>query len=196
MQSDPSPVFRNELIRRLERSHAVFDALLGRMTGDQLNGLPVVGHWVMKDVLAHFIAHEQHVLDEIRLARRGHRVDPDYGDTDTFNEGAVSAWRGESLAEVRRAWEVSRRQVVTLVNDLPDDAFDPSGRVVAALGDTIDGALANNTYEHYAEHGPQIGEAIGERAVPRIDPVSHRATGRCTAHLMGDSPRPLFLRQH
>lgn len=160
MQNDQSLVSKDDLIQRLEQSHLAFDALLARTTQDQLTRLPVVGHWVMRDVLAHFIAHEQHALEEIRLARRGHRVDPDYGDSDAFNEGAVSAWRGQSLAEVRRAWEVSRRQVVTLVEGLSNEDVDPSGPVVEALGDTIDGALANNTYEHYAVHGRQIEEAL------------------------------------
>lgn len=167
-QNDQLLLYKDDLIQRLEQSHLAFDALLARMTQDQLTGLPVVGRWIMRDVLAHFIAHEQHALHEIRLALSGQHVHPDYGDGDAFNEGAVSSRRGETLAEVREAWEVSRRQVVTLVESLADDDFDPFGPVVEALSDTIDGALGNNTYEHYAEHARQIEEALHAPAAPTV----------------------------
>lgn len=159
-RTDQTLVSKDDLLQHLEQSLLEFDALLARMTQDQLAGLAGVGHWVMRDVLAHFIAHEQHALEEIRLARAGQHVYPSYADGDAFNEGAVSGRRVETLAKVREAWEVSRRQVVTLVESLADDDFDPSGPVVEALGDTIDGALANNTYEHYGERGQQIEEAL------------------------------------
>lgn len=173
-QNDQLLVYKDDLIQRLERSHVMFDALLARMTQDQLTGLPVVGHWIMRDVLAHFIAHEQHALHEIRLALSGQHVHPNYGDGDAFNEGAVSSRRGETLAKVREAWEVSRRQVVTLVENLADDDFHPSGPVVEALGDTIDGALGSNTYEHYAEHARRIEEAVG---APASHPVRQWRSG-------------------
>lgn len=47
---------------------------------------------------------------------------------------------------------VSARQVVAAVAALAEADFDPAGPLAAALDDTIDGALANNTYAHWAEH--------------------------------------------
>jgi len=42
---------------------------------------------------------------------------------------------------------------------LTESDFAPGSALEHALGDTVDGALANNTYEHYVEHLPGL-EAI------------------------------------
>jgi len=46
--------------------------------------------------------------------------------------------------------------VITAVRALSDADYDLNGPVAQVLEDTIDGALGNNTYDHYAEHLPEI----------------------------------------
>jgi trans-aconitate methyltransferase len=112
--------------------------------------------WSVKDVIAHFIAHEQRALDELDHALRGEPYHFDFGCNDTFNEGAVLACRKLSYEDVVAAWENSVAGVMAVVKQLTDADFDPAGVVVQRLEDSIDGAMANNTYEHWQDHGAQI----------------------------------------
>ena len=43
-----------------------------------------------------------------------------------------------------------------MVENLPDEAFEPGNRIEKTLNETIHGALANNTYEHWPMHEAQI----------------------------------------
>lgn len=155
----PMLVNRDEMIRRLHREKAAFEALLSGMTGDQLATLPLVGYWTMKDVLAHSIAHEQLALDELHHALRGEPLAIRPSRIDRFNAEAVESRRDQSLAEVHAAWDASFAAVVAAVTKLTDDDVDPDGPVAAALEDTVNGVLANNTYGHYAEHMVDIEAA-------------------------------------
>ena len=160
----PDPVSRDELLRRLEREFAKLDRLLDRLTNDQWMESRALGDWSVTDVLAHLIAHESRAVEEVRLALRGERLEIDHAANDAFNERAVSAMRGQSREAVRSAWHASYRAVHELVANLPAEAFDPSGPVAALLDDTVDGALANNTYEHYAGHRAEIAALLREDA--------------------------------
>ena len=155
-------VDKAELLRRLHDGYARFNLLLERLTPEQKIAPNVVGVWSVKELLAHFIAHEQRALDELHHALRGEAYHFDFDCNDTFNEGAVLAYRAQSFADVYAAWSRSVEVVIAEVSRLNDTDFDPSERVVQSLDDTIDGALANNTYEHWEEHGAQV-EAWLER---------------------------------
>lgn len=145
-----------ELLRRLQREHARFEAMLARLTGEQMIEPNVVGNWSIKDVIAHFIAHEQFALEELQCALRGERPEVAHYAGDAFNARVVMASRFKSVDDVKSTWDRSYRQVVAAVTALSDADFDPASPVVQALGDSIDGALGNNSYDHYAEHQAEI----------------------------------------
>lgn len=162
---DDSFVNKDELLRRLDERYEWFDVLLERAAAQDTDAAGVTEEWSVKDVVAHLIAHEQRSIDEIRAAQQGRTPEIKHDENDSFNDGAVFAWRASSFEQVRKAWQKSFQQVVQVVQALTDADFDPNGAVVAALGDTIDGGLANNTYEHYDFHGVQIAAWL-ERITP------------------------------
>lgn len=149
-------VGKTELLRRLSAGHARVEAVLAKVTPTQQDQPNSMGAWSIKDLLAHFIAHEQRALQELAYAVRGETPVSAPGDNDQFNAQAVKAQRALPYTEVRAEWERSFQQVVAAVEALDEGAFAPTSRVCQLLDDTIDGALANNTYEHYDEHIPDI----------------------------------------
>lgn len=151
---------RAGLLRRLRQGDVEADQLLTGTTPRHLTAVPVAGGWSVRDVIAHCIAHEQFALDELRAVLGEAPRTVDYRDADSFNAGAAAAMRSLEPRIVVAGWRTSRREVIAFVERLPDDAFDPSGTVAARLGDTIDGALANNTYEHWAAHLAEIRQAL------------------------------------
>lgn len=147
---------KTELLDRLEGERVALAAELDQLTPSQLIKPGVVGAWSIKDLLAHIIAHEQRALQEVQCALRGEQLAVDHDANDAFNDQAVTSSDVRTVEDVRSAWEASAREVIDTVVALPDAAFDPSGPVVAVLGDSIDGALGNNTYLHYAEHRQEV----------------------------------------
>jgi len=149
-------VDRKELLKRLDHEYRRFRNSIAPLTPKHFETPGVVGTWSIKDLIAHFIAHEQFALHELQHALRGERYQPDENEADAINDRAVADYQQQSLDEVLHAWDISYHQIVVLVEALPDDAFQPMGSFVQVLEDTIDGALGNNTYLHYAEHLPSV----------------------------------------
>jgi hypothetical protein len=153
-------VDKQQLLRRLDARRAEFLTQLARIPPDAPTVPNKIGAWSVRDLLAHLIAHEQRVLAELGAARRGKRPPPLRESNDAFNAEAVAARQNQSLTEVRAAWDASFAQVLAAVQALSDADFEPFGPVCELLEDTIDGALGNNTYGHYAEHLPALAELV------------------------------------
>jgi hypothetical protein len=149
-------VDKSELLARLHTGYTQVHGLIAPLTPSQLQTGGVIDGWSIKDLIAHFIAHEQFALHEIAAAQRGEHFHHPYHDTDAMNAAIVAHYADTSPEQVLCDWERSFGQVIALVEGLTDAEFHASGAVVQLLGDTIDGALANNTYEHYAEHMPTL----------------------------------------
>ncbi|OZB94197.1 DinB family protein [Paenibacillus sp. XY044] len=145
-------VGKDELLRRLHHGYKEFNEGIKRLSPEQMETPGVNGKWSIKEVIAHFIAHEQFALTEIRYALAGKSYEPEETDINIFNEQAVTVRRNQSLEQIIQAWDASFRQVVTVIEELPESTFEPFGEFTRVLGDTVDGALGNNTYQHYAEH--------------------------------------------
>jgi Protein of unknown function (DUF1706) len=149
-------VDRSELLRRIEHSYKRFDERLSRAVLHDVEASGVCGVLSVKDLVAHLTAHEQRTLDELRAAREGHTLAIRHEEMDSFNDGAVYAYRAATFDTVRRQWRRSYASVVQAINALKDADFHPQSDFVRALDDTIDGAVANNTYAHYDAHREQI----------------------------------------
>lgn len=153
-------ITKSVILDRLHDEYAHFHACLGQLTPEQLDVPATIRDWSVKDLMAHLIAHEQRALTELRLALRGERLLIDHDAGDTFNAGAVAATRPYPVEAVFLAWQRSFESVVAEVMALPDEYCDATHPITTVLDDTIDGAVANNTYAHYREHIPDIELAI------------------------------------
>lgn len=145
-------VDRAELLRRLAHAYSRIRSAIARLPPEQLQVPGAVGDWSIKDLVAHFIAHEQFALRELAEAQRGEQPSAVAEDLAAYNARAVAERAADSAETVLRAWAASFQQVIEAIESLADADFDPGGRLVEALGDTIDGAFGNNTYDHYLEH--------------------------------------------
>src|SRR4051812_20776046 len=66
-----------QLLDLIREGRAQFEALIAQLTPAQMIEPHTVGEWSVKDVMAHFIAHEQHALRELSYALRGEPLPPD-----------------------------------------------------------------------------------------------------------------------
>jgi hypothetical protein len=153
-------VSKQELQQRLFREQARLLAVLTEVTPAEAQAPYAVGDWSIQDVLAHIVAHEQQALAELRAALQGESLAIQHDRINVFNAGAVYAWSPLPWSSALAAWEHSFREVVAAVDALQEADFLPTSVVSLALNDSIDGALANNTYGHYAEHLPGVREFV------------------------------------
>lgn len=126
-------VDRSELLRRIEHSYKRFDERLSRAVLHDVEASGVCGVLSVKDLVAHLTAHEQRTLDELRAAREGHTLAIKHEEMDSFNDGAVYAYRAATFDTVRRQWRRSYASVVQAINALNDADFDPQSDFVRAL---------------------------------------------------------------
>lgn len=149
-------VNKQELVTRLYRERTRFLQVISKLDADELAAPNALGEWSVKDLLAHFIAHEQRALDQLNAARRGEPYVWSELSNDAYNAQQVQVRRVLTSEQMRAAWDESFAQVIASVEALSDADFEPTGSVCILLDDTIDGALANNSYEHYLEHLPEV----------------------------------------
>ncbi|HVO41563.1 MAG TPA: maleylpyruvate isomerase N-terminal domain-containing protein [Aggregatilineales bacterium] len=151
-----SQIDKAELIRRMAQHYNDLASLLAKVDDATLIQPGAVGSWSLKDMVAHLIAHEQRALRELEAAKRGEQIVEGGLSTDEFNARFVAESASRSGKVMLMAWGASFRQLLNSVGTLDESAFAPDSAVIQALGDSIDGAVANISYLHYAEHLPEV----------------------------------------
>jgi hypothetical protein len=145
-----------ELLGRIRAARASLRGLVSELSEAQMIAPNAVGTWSVKDVLAHLVVHEQRALEELDCALRGEPTPDDARDNDRVNADAVAASQHVSPAVAIVHWDRSYDQVVGAIELLSSADFDPDGDVAQRLGDSVHGAFASNTYDHYVEHEREI----------------------------------------
>ncbi len=151
---------RDEILRRLSLEHQRLMDTFARLTPEQWVAAGAVGIWTAKDLLAHLVYWNHFSTDELRAAIIGTTYPHPEGTGDEINARAVASFEGWTAEAVRSAFEHSYSELITLVESLPTNAFEAGSSIEQALDETIHGALANNTYEHWPMHEAQIREWI------------------------------------
>jgi hypothetical protein len=151
---------RDEILRRLDLEHQRLIATFDRLKPEQWLAAGAVGTWTAKDGLAHLVFWNRFPVEELQAAVNGSSVAHPEGTGDEINARAVESLRDWTPEAGRSAFEHSYTELLECVKNLPDSAFEADSSFEQALDDTVHGALANNTYEHWPVHEAQIREWI------------------------------------
>ena len=152
---------RDVILQQLAIEHRRIIDTLGRVQPEHLDVPGVVDIWSVKDVLAHLVFWNHFALEEMQAAVEGEVFAHPEGTGDEINARAVAAYADWSSAAVLKAFEESAHAILDCVKHLPEAAFEAGSRIEQALGETVHGALANNTYEHWPIHEAQIRAWMG-----------------------------------
>jgi hypothetical protein len=145
------PTDRDALLRRVEEGWASFDERLDRVPSGAFGRITPSG-WTIGAMLGHLAAwHDATTYRLHRFAATRHEQPVVEADTDAFNARAASEVSGLSGEEIRAGVRASFEQLRDAIRALP--SLDPDGWVVAVVAD--------NTYEHYDEHLPELDGATG-----------------------------------
>ena len=147
---------RDEILRRFSLEHQRLMYTFSRLTAEQWIAAGAVGTWTAKDVLAHLVYWNHFATDELRAAVSGTSFPHPEGTGDEINARAVASFEGWTTNALNSAFEHSYSELMALVESLPVHAFEAGNPIEQVLDETVHGALANNTYEHWPIHEAQI----------------------------------------
>jgi hypothetical protein len=131
---------------------------------EQLREIPIIGHWSLKDVLAHYTGWNISTIRDAQAALAGDyeniRWIPDE-EIDSFNEESVSARRNLDYSIVYNEFLESCTTLINLYTSLDEEGWNTS-LLPNDLNTTLIESLKIDI-EHYKEtHLPEIKEAISK----------------------------------
>ncbi len=129
----PLPRTKAAIMDRLRAERRRLEQNLSGLTREQLSATDVVGHWSIKDVLAHLADWEAHMSVWLDAARKGEPVEgPDPGLTwkqfDLLNERIYQAHRDQSLDYVLDYFRGEHERFMAMVEAMPEDEMLERGR--------------------------------------------------------------------
>lgn len=146
------------ILGRMETGYQAFVTLLEPLDGWQLTTPGATDAGSIKDVLAHLAAWQKHLLLILQAASQGmESTTPirhmDEEDIERVNQEFYAAARARPLIEVWAAFRATYRQVKEAVETLGEEAITDPERFAWLQGLALKCLIADNTYEHYQEHG-------------------------------------------
>lgn len=166
------PTDRSTLMQLITEERTHLEQTLNTMNATQLTEPGLDGGWSAKDVMAHLVFWEGNMLDRIRRAASGERIERSNRTPEEWesfinqrNDAAYQEARERPLADIQSAFATSYQEVIDSLNRWTDaQIFDPDG-ISANLGFNVVDLIAGDTYEHYKEHGDAL------RAWLSVDPI-------------------------
>ena len=138
------------------REYDALNDVLDRVLPEHRDEPGVCGKWSIRQMLAHMSFWNLYPLMMLEYALGGRTFDFDHADDEAVNVRNVAAREGFSFDTLRTEFDVTFQAVMSALEALPDEEFEPDSPLAQMLGDSVDGVFANNTYAHYAEHRFQI----------------------------------------
>jgi hypothetical protein len=142
---------RQQLVSKLDRMWAALTESFAGLSDPQLAEPGVMGHWSVKDILAHVTTWEEEALKHLPLILKGGRpprYSETYGGIDAFNAQTADKKRGLSLAEVLRQLDETHCRLIAYVRSAPEEQFTRETRFRRRL--------RLDTYSHYPLHAQAI----------------------------------------
>ncbi len=154
---------KTTLLNTIQAERARFEALIAPLNEAQLCSPTLDGAWSVKDIMAHVAEWElicAHWLEEFL---RGETPQPSERLDMNSNDRIYEQYCDRSLLEVRQIFESAHQQFLRQVNLLAEayseEDLNAAHRFAWAepwYGSSLIAVIADNSYEHYQDHGEQI----------------------------------------
>ena len=128
---------KSELLDWLQGEYQKWETLLDQIGPARMQQPGVNGDWSMKDIVAHLTGWNRWLIARLQSARTGEPEPPPPWPAHLQTDDEINAWihesyRGRSLREVLEESQRVHRQLLAVIEGLPDDV--PIETVQAASG--------------------------------------------------------------
>ncbi len=151
-----------ELIDMVKHERATWEALIARIDENRLTQPGVADQWSVKDIIAHITWHEREMVDLIKAHAL---VGSELWNlpTDDRNAAIYEEIRQQPLEQVLEESTQVYQQLITVLPSLTDqDLTNPESFPGMPPDWQPWMIIAQNTYEHYQDHIPDIERWISE----------------------------------
>lgn len=157
---------KTQLMNRIQHSYDEWKTWLLHLDEEQMLQPGMSGDWCAKDIIAHITWHEREMVNLLR-AREFGGSELWQLSTDERNAAIYELCKDRNLNEVRAEAALVHMELLHQLVDLPEEALqDPAHFPGMPLDWRPWQLIAENTYEHYEDHCPQV-KAWLERKPPQ-----------------------------
>ncbi|MCS7056110.1 MAG: DinB family protein [Thermoflexales bacterium] len=157
-----------ELIARIESERRALEEVLARVPPEEMHTAGVVGHWSVKDTLAHIAMWYSRAVTLLFQAERGQALQlprsnaPDWAD---INAQDYASQKDRPIERIQADFRGAHQQLIKRLNAWTDEAmlFD-SRRYPPLKGRALADYLWDYTGGHSAEHRAQIEAWLAARS--------------------------------
>jgi uncharacterized protein (TIGR03083 family) len=145
------------LLETIQKEREAFEASFADLTPEQMTMPSAMGEWSVKDILGHIAMWESWLVTLLYSIERGVAPKlPRSSDVDKINAQSYAEQRERPEERVVADFHAVHAQLLKRLDVVKErDLTDPQ-RFSWAKGRPLEEFVANNTYEHYAEHRPAI----------------------------------------
>ncbi len=154
---------RAALLDAIQTERARFESLIAPLSEKQLCSPTLDGQWSVKDIMAHIAVWEQICTSWLEEFACGMTPQPSERNDFGINERIYRENRERPLAEVQELFSQAHqqflRQVDQLVQTISEEDVSAPDRFAwtdSWPGHSLLAVIADNSYEHYYDHGEQI----------------------------------------
>jgi hypothetical protein len=151
---------KSELLNWLQDEYRQWQAFLDEIGPERMEQPGVNGPWSMKDMVAHLTGWQPKLIATLQAAQHGEPEPPPPWPAHLETEDEINAWiyesnRGRSLPDVLEESHQAFKQLLTVIEALPDDArIEPEWHLVW-LGDRY--FPAGEFFDHFHDdHEPDV----------------------------------------
>lgn len=154
---------KEEVLKRIRVERGRLEKNLSELKPAEMVQPGVIGHWSVKDILAHLVDWEQRFLGWYRAGLRGEVPEtPAPGlswsrkDMDVLNQRIYEKYRDRLLEQVLEDFESSYQETYEMVESIPEKDMFEQGRFKWTGRGNLVGYLLANTANHYRWAKTQI----------------------------------------
>ncbi len=145
---------KESLLERIHTERRRLQQNLDTLAPEQLGKAGVIGHWTVKDILAHLVDWEQRLIGWYQAGLRGEQPEVPapgltWAELDRLNERIYQEYRHRPLDDILQAFATSYRQVLQMADGIPEDDLFVPGRYDWLGEENLSGFILANTANHY-----------------------------------------------
>ncbi len=156
---------RAELLNQIRDGRAAFEAALALFDEDELTNTVLLNGWSVKDVIAHVGFWERRIATLYDILSAGN-VPQDTVTSETIDELNARILEENQtlpLGIARLNEEEAYQALVSVAENAPEDDLFDEQRFAWTEGQPFHRFIAANTYEHYADHVPDLLSAASRK---------------------------------
>lgn len=149
------------LISALEDSHKKLTEKLSNFSDQEMTELQTDDGWAIKDILSHLVRWEAELVKLLWQLRQGQRPTTVHFtgmDIDEINSRWLAEDRSRPLERILDDFQGVRRQTIRRIGSFSDQELNDPQRYPWLKGQSLSEWVAEDSFEHEAEHLRQITE--------------------------------------